>query len=107
RVSGAGWSMRDWEKEFGAFNNVLKNVGPNNGLAESKFAFAVTDVIGFRAPYLATGAGLYGVLKAHDFRYDTSGVSFANAWPEKIDGGWRVHLALLQIQGSGEGHLTA
>src|SRR5262249_31051046 len=61
--NGAAWSVRDWEKEFGAFSAVLKNVGPNNGLAESKFAFSITDVIGFRAPYLATGAGLYGALK--------------------------------------------
>src|SRR5262249_56779926 len=103
RLKGAGWSVRDWEKEFGAFNNVLKNVGPNNGLAESKFAFAVTDVIGFRAPYLATGARLYGVLKAQGFRYDTSGVSFANAWPEKIDGVWRVQLRMRAIPGSRTG----
>jgi hypothetical protein len=104
--NGAAWSVRDWEKEFGAFSAVLKNVGPNNGLAESKFAFSITDVIGFRAPYLATGAGLYGVLKAHGFRYDTSGVSVANAWPEKVDGVWRFNLAMLKIQGSGKGTLS-
>src|SRR5262249_32903538 len=52
---------------------------------------------------LATGAGLYGVLKAHGFRYDTSGVSFANAWPEKIDGVWRFKFGLLKNQSSGKG----
>jgi len=104
--NGAAWSVGDWEKEFRAFNDVLKNVGPNNGIADSKFAFAVADVVGFRAPYLAKGAGLYGVLKAHGFRYDTSGASFANAWPEKIDGVWRFNLAMLKIQGSGKGALS-
>src|SRR5262245_16525395 len=104
--NGAPWSVRDWEKEFSAFSAVLKNVGPNNGLAEPKFAFSITDVIGFRALYHATGAGRYGALKAHGFRYDTSGVSVANAWPEKVDGVWRFNLAMLKIQGSGKGTLS-
>ena len=98
--NGRSWSAADWEKEFRAFGQILKNVGPNNGLPGSKFAFAVTDVIGFRAPYLAKGAALYSTLKAHGFRYDTSGVGQADAWPEKIDGLWRFNLAMLRIQGS-------
>ena len=52
----------------------LNDVGPNNGLADSRLAFAATDVIGFRAPYLAKSAGLYGALRNSGFRYDTSGV---------------------------------
>ena len=40
------------------------------------------------------------------FRYDTSGVSVANAWPEKVDGVWRFNLAMLKIQGSGKGALS-
>ena len=84
----------------------MKDVGPNNGLPGSKFAFAATDVIGFRAPYLAKGAALYSTLKAHGFRYDTSGVGQADAWPEKIDGLWRFNLAMLRIQGSGRGTLS-
>src|SRR5262245_35128805 len=63
--NGAAWSVGDWEKEFHAFGDILKNVGRNNRLSGSHFAFAATDVIGFRAPYLAKGAGLYGALKAH------------------------------------------
>src|SRR5215467_4098113 len=51
--NGASWSVGDWEKELRAWNDILKNVGPNNGIADSKFAFAATDVVGFRAPYLA------------------------------------------------------
>src|SRR5439155_677119 len=48
--NGASWSAVDWEKEFRAFGQILKNVGPNNELPGSQFAFPVTDVIGFRAP---------------------------------------------------------
>src|SRR5262245_36851076 len=79
---------------------------PNNGLPGSKLAVAVSDVIGFRAPYLAKGPGLYRALKALGFRYDTSDVSPAAAWPEKIDGLWRFNLAKLRIQGSGRGTLS-
>ena len=104
--NGAAWTVGDWEKEFRAFGDVLKNVARNNGLPGSQFAFAATDVTGFRAPYLAKGAGLYGALKAHGFRYDTSGIGHANAWPEKIDGLWRFNLAMLRIQGSGRSTLS-
>jgi hypothetical protein len=104
--NGAAWSAGDWNKEFRSFADIVRNVGPNNGLAHARLAFAPTDVVGFRAPYLAKGAGLYGALKANGFRYDTSGVGRADAWPEKIDAIWRFNLAMLRIQGSGRGTLS-
>lgn len=104
--NGATWSVGDWQKELRAFLEILTNVGANNGLADSKLAFAASEVIGFRAPYLAKGPGLYGALRALGFRYDTSGVGYADAWPEKIDGLWRFNLAMLRIQGSGRGTLS-
>ena len=58
------------------------------------------------APYLAKGAGLYSALRANGFRYDTSGVGHADAWPEKVDGLWRFNLAMLRIQGLGKGTLS-
>jgi hypothetical protein len=103
--NGAAWSVADWHKEFRAFGDLVDNVGPNNGL-ESKLAFTARDVIGFRAPYLARSVGLYGALKANGFRYDTSGVAHADAWPEKIDGIWRFNLAIVRMQGSGRGILS-
>jgi hypothetical protein len=102
--NGAAWSAADWQKEFRAFGDIVDNVGPNNGL-ESKLAFTARDVIGFRAPYLAKSAGLYGALKANGFRYDTSGVAH-DAWPERIDGIWRFTLAIVWMQGSGRGILS-
>jgi peptidoglycan/xylan/chitin deacetylase (PgdA/CDA1 family) len=104
--NGAGWTLGDWDKEFRAFGDIIDNAGPNNGLVRSKLLFTARDVVGFRAPYLAKGPALYGALKANGFRYDTSGASHADAWPERIDGIWRFNLAMLRIQGLGRGALS-
>jgi hypothetical protein len=104
--NGAGWSVGDWVQEFRSWSDIVDKVGPNNGLADMKLDFAARDLIGFRAPYLAKGAGLYGALRNLGFRYDTSGVGYADAWPEKIDGVWRFNLAMLKVQGSGRNTLS-
>jgi peptidoglycan/xylan/chitin deacetylase (PgdA/CDA1 family) len=104
--NGAAWSTGDWQREFRAFGDIVDNVASNNGLPESRLAFAAADVIGFRAPYLAKSAGMYSALRANGFRYDTSGVGHADAWPEKVDGLWRFNLAMLRIQGLGRGTLS-
>jgi peptidoglycan/xylan/chitin deacetylase (PgdA/CDA1 family) len=100
---GATWSVSDWNKEFHAYSDILRNVGSNSGLAETALAVPATDVVGFRAPYLAKGAGLYPALRSNGFRYDTSGTGYADAWPEKIDGVWRFNLAMLKVRGTGPG----
>jgi hypothetical protein len=104
--NGASWSVGDWDKEFHSWGDLVNKVGPNNALAGMKLDFAASEVIGFRAPYLAKGAGLYGALRANGFRYDTSGVGYADAWPEKVDGIWRFNLAMLKVQGSGRNTLS-
>jgi hypothetical protein len=104
--NGGGWSAADWDKEFRSWADIARDVGPNNGLAGTKLAFASDAVMGFRAPYLAKSAGLYPALRSHGFRYDTSGVAPAAAWPERIDGIWRFNLAMLRIAGSGRGTLS-
>src|SRR5262245_33255990 len=104
--NGASWSATDWDKEFRAYSDLVLNVGPNNGLGELKFAFAPTEVIGFRSPYLAKGAGLYSALRSNGFRYDTSGDGAVDEWPAKTDGIWRFNLARLKIQGSGRNALS-
>lgn len=104
---GRTWSQAEWEKEFRSFNAVLNNIAQNNGFAvDVKLAFPVSDIVGFRAPYLATSAGLYAVLKERQFRYDTSGNSAADAWPEKIGGVWRFNLARLKLANSSRSTLS-
>jgi hypothetical protein len=100
------WSVGDWDKEFRSWSEIASKVGPNNALADVKLDFSPKDVIGFRAPYLAKGAGLYGALRSNGFRYDTSGTGHADAWPEKIDGIWRFNLAMLKVRGRGRNTLS-
>jgi peptidoglycan/xylan/chitin deacetylase (PgdA/CDA1 family) len=105
--SGRGWSAADWAKEFRSYRDVLANVATNNGLGSGvKLAFSPAQVIGFRAPYLDTSPGLYTVLKQDGFRYDTSGESQPNAWPEKIGGTWRFNLVELKLHGAGKTTLS-
>jgi peptidoglycan/xylan/chitin deacetylase (PgdA/CDA1 family) len=104
--NGSGWSAGDWQTEFRSFHDVLSNVGPNNGLTDTKLAFPLTQVVGFRSPYLAKNAGLYAALKQSRFRYDASGVGRSDAWPERIDGIWRFNLAMLRIAASGKNTLS-
>jgi hypothetical protein len=63
-------------------------------------------IVGFRAPYLAAGPGLYQALRQDGFRYDTSGISFPIQWPQKLDGIWRFNLAQLKIDGLGRRALS-
>jgi peptidoglycan/xylan/chitin deacetylase (PgdA/CDA1 family) len=104
---GARWSEAQWVQEFHSYRDILDNAGPNGARASaSKLAFPAVKVIGFRAPYLAAGSGLYAALKRDGFRYDTSGSSFSNQWPQKIDGLWRFNLARLRIDGIGRNALS-
>jgi peptidoglycan/xylan/chitin deacetylase (PgdA/CDA1 family) len=105
--NGASWSAAEWGKEFRSFGEILDKVAPNDGLEETAaLAFPHDKVVGFRAPYLATSPGLYATLKSNGFRYDTSRVSRAEAWPEKVDGIWRFNLVPLRIRGSGRNALS-
>jgi peptidoglycan/xylan/chitin deacetylase (PgdA/CDA1 family) len=104
---GRGWSAAEWAQEFSSFRDVLTNVAVNNGLDSAvKFAFPPSEVIGFRAPYLATSSGLYTVLKDDGFRYDTSGNSAPGDWPNKIGDLWRFNLVELRLADSGRHALS-
>lgn len=101
--NGAAWSAADWGREFRSFQDAFENVAHNNALpGGAGFAFPFTDVTGFRAPYLARGAGLYAALRDHRFRYDTSAEAESTAWPEKRDATWRFNLASIRLNGSGK-----
>ena len=99
--NGASWSATEWTREFRSFNDILDKVAGNNALPDTvRLAFPAQRVVGFRAPYLAAGSGLFGALKANGFRYDTSHTGEASRWPEKKDGLWRFNLADLKLHRS-------
>ena len=101
---GRNWSAADWSKEFNAFNDALDKVAQNG--ATEKFLFPTSRVAGFRAPYLKTSPGLYTTLTERGYRYDASGDSAADAWPEKTDGLWRFNLAKLTLHNMGKSTLS-
>jgi peptidoglycan/xylan/chitin deacetylase (PgdA/CDA1 family) len=97
---GRNWSAADWRREFDAFDQAFSNVAANNGLpAEAGFDFPVSEISGFRAPYLATSTGLYTVMNAGRFRYHTNGGVEPDAWPVKENNLWRFSLANIRVAG--------
>lgn len=98
---GSNWTTRDWEKEFQIYQNLFTNVAQNNGLPKTiKFAYPLSEIVGFRAPYLGKSPALYPALKAYHFRYDTNSISKADAWPVKKNGLWFFDLVKLKIAGT-------
>ena len=81
---GKDWSKSDWLNEFAQFDTALADAWTaNGGEAPSGWArFAKTGIRGFRAPYLATGDGLFSALESSGFAYDASTVSNGPVAPD-------------------------
>ncbi|SIQ28397.1 hypothetical protein SAMN05880582_1011363 [Rhizobium sp. RU20A] len=96
---GSGWSKADWQGEFSVFRTALENAWKTGKVADKEPAgwqdFVKTDILGFRAPYLATSPGLVPALKAAGFTYDASLVSKGPAEPDGRDGLPRFALPLV------------
>jgi peptidoglycan/xylan/chitin deacetylase (PgdA/CDA1 family) len=104
---GRHWSTADWLQEFKIYADLVDEVANNNGLPKTaKFDFPASSIVGFRAPYLSTSPGLYFALKDAGFRYDTSGTSESDIWPEKKDGIWRFNLAGIRLHRSKKSTLS-
>jgi peptidoglycan/xylan/chitin deacetylase (PgdA/CDA1 family) len=83
---GSGWSASQWGAEFDAFARVLADSWSINRIQHEPAGwrdFATNEITGFRAPYLATGQGLFDALQAAGFSYDASGVSSGPRMPER------------------------
>ena len=105
--NGAHWSAAQWEQEFGAYHGIVENAGPAPVRAsEDHVDVPLAKIVGFRAPYLATGPGLYEALRHERFRYDTSGITYADQWPRKTDGLWRFDLMQVKVSGLGRNTLS-
>jgi peptidoglycan/xylan/chitin deacetylase (PgdA/CDA1 family) len=103
---GRHWSAAQWEQEFASYRDIFANAGDKARAATSKLEVPFAKVTGIRAPYLAAGPGLYEALRHDGFRYDTSGVSYPDQWPQKRDGVWRFNPVALKIHGLGRGTLS-
>jgi hypothetical protein len=91
---GSSWSAADWMQDFQSFVDLTKS------FLDEK------EVVGFRAPYLATSKGLYTTLAAMHYRYDTSQTAEMGYWPEKRGGIWNFPLADLVIAGTAKKTLS-
>lgn len=92
---GSNWTKADWLKEFASFKRILGDAYEINGIdgePSNWKAFAASAVKGFRAPYLATGNGLYKALEEAGYRFDASGVSSGPALPGEDAGVARFSL---------------
>ncbi len=97
---GRTWSAADWKREFDAFDDAFRNVAAHNGLPPADgFAFPPADIVGFRAPYLATSPGLFETMRAGRFRYHANGGVEPDHWPAKENGLWRFSLANIRLAG--------
>ena len=100
--SGLLWSKEDWKSELEQFNSILFGLDklyPDASLP--KLNLTMKDVIGFRAPYLDHGPGLFEALhEVSRYRYDTSEVGATNSWPWKDKKGlWRIPLGSMNRGG--------
>ena len=103
---GSAWSHDDWMSEHSQFDQLVFNAGENNGFVAPTLSFDNTAVVGFRAPQLGRGAGLYSAMAQHGLKYDTSRVRGMSYWPEKLDGVWDFPLASLKIAGTNKNTLS-
>ncbi len=103
---GGRWSAAQWEQEFASYRDIFANAGDKARAATSRLDVPFAKVVGFRAPYLAAGSGLYEALRHDGFRYDTSGIGYPDRWPQQRDGLWRFNLKSLKIHGLGRSTLS-
>ncbi len=99
---GSDWSKAEWLTEFDYFNNFILNSFELNDIPPQQngtegLDLSESDIVGFRAPLLGRGTGLYSALSERRFDYDTSQVASMNYWPQKKQGVWDFPLASLRI----------
>ena len=108
---GSGWTLEQWQHEFGAFDDLLFNVYTNNQLPggtvpATAYRFDRAGIRGFRAPLLGHNPAMYAVLSASGFGYDASKTAAPGYWPERQNGIWNFPLAELRIAGTGKRTLS-
>ena len=81
---GAAWSAAEWRAEFAQFTRIVGDSWQRNAIPGEPAnwrQFVEREIEGFRAPYLATGPGLFAALAEDGFSYDASTVSRGPAEP--------------------------
>lgn len=95
---GGEWGSAAWNEEFDQFHTILRDAWTVNELPNEPAdwrRFVDEEIVGFRAPYLSTGTGLFKALHDKGFRYDASTVSRGPAKPALKEGVMRFSLPLI------------
>lgn len=97
---GKNWSESEWTSEFDQFNTILDKVFQFNNISHIRPLNFRDNIIGFRAPLLGVGDGLWPTLSKFGFQYDTSKVNTETYWPKKnAYGTWDFPLAEIMEPG--------
>lgn len=102
------WSSTDWESELTQWYSFLDNWRTNADAPNAEaMPFKNSEVIGERTPCLeGKRSALFPILKAHGFKYDTSGYGYLQ-WPKMDPSGlWDIPLQELRAAGTGQGVLS-
>ncbi|MBN9079717.1 MAG: polysaccharide deacetylase [Rhizobiales bacterium 65-79] len=86
---GAKWSKGDWSAELRQVRSIVRDAWRINNIPYEPAGwkeFAEKGIVGFRAPYLSTGAGLDAALADNGFLYSASGVSRGPETPFERNG---------------------
>lgn len=97
-LDGGSWSAGDWKQEFGEFSRILADAWTLNGVPFEPAgwrAFALSEIVGFRAPYLSVGPGLEAALRSSGLDYDASAVSRDPETPFRRKGVARFALPMI------------
>lgn len=94
------WNSKEWSTEFWYFEQLLTKVAKNHQFDEEhgSLNLKLSDIQGFRAPYLQEANGLYPVMTNRGFTYDTSDIILdPGAWPTqfKYSDVWNFGLPLI------------
>lgn len=126
---GASYTEAQWKSEFEQFNDIFTYSYVNYDKIQNQPAWwekyftkpqpftpemsqvqkqeiIASHLVGFRAPLLGVGSGLWKTLRYYGYLYDTSRVDKMNYWPKKLENVWNFPLAGLQIYGTNKKTLS-
>ncbi|MCB9073270.1 MAG: hypothetical protein H6623_06580 [Bdellovibrionaceae bacterium] len=107
---GSSYTQKMWDSEFSQFTSLMLKAWKNNGAAKKEpdywKDYFTNHVVGFRAPLLGVGTGLWPALKDNGYLYDTSRVDKISYWPKQINGIWNFPLAGVKIYGTTKNTLS-
>jgi hypothetical protein len=109
RPGANDWSTEDWNEELDQFFRFVRDYRTVDQMpAAPQLAVPASSIVGDRTPCLEGRRGqLFPALRAHGFRYDSSGTANGIAWPRRNAYGlWEFPQAYVPLAGTGSGVIS-